>query len=220
MSQPRQSQSPHPPHPPHTRQQPRPLRGTPEATRARLVASATREFTRAGYLGTDSNRLARAAGYAPGVFYRHFRDKRALFLEVYRNFVEAEWQALTALPPGDPATRARAMVDLILGFHREWRGLRRSLHILCATDASVRRAYQRARARQLDWLAERAPHLPRERAALLLYLFERTSDGVAEGEPATRGLDAEQLAAALAHELLTALSPPAPVQAPPRRRRR
>ncbi len=202
------------------RQPPRPRRGTSESTRARLVASATREFARAGYLGTDSNRLARAAGYAPGVFYRHFRDKRALFLEVYRNFVAAEWQALTALPPGDPATRARAMVDIIMGFHRQWRGLRRSLHILCATDAGVRRAYQRARARQLDWLAERAPHLPRERAALLLYLFERTCDGVAEGEPSTLGLDAEQLAAALAHELATALSPPAPVQAPPQRARR
>ncbi|MCC6998326.1 MAG: TetR/AcrR family transcriptional regulator [Deltaproteobacteria bacterium] len=203
-----------------TRPPPRPRRGTPEATRARLVACATREFARAGYLGTDSNRLARAAGYAPGVFYRHFRDKRALFLEVYRHFVEAEWQALTALPPGDPATRARAMVDIILGFHREWRGLRRSLHVLCASDPGVRRAYQRARARQLDWLAERAPHLPRERAALLLYLFERTSDGVAEGEPAALGLDPAELAAALAHELATALSPPAPVQAPPRRTRR
>lgn len=217
MSQPRQPQQPRPS---PARPQPRPRRGTPETTRARLIATATREFARAGYLGTDSNRLARAAGYAPGVFYRHFRDKRALFLEVYRNFVASEWQALTALPPGDPATRARAMVDIILGFHREWRGLRRSLHVLCAIDATVRRAYQRARARQLDWLAGRAPHLPRERAALLLYLFERTSDGVAEGEPAALGLDAAELATALAHELESALSPPAPVQLPPRRARR
>src|SRR5439155_19483347 len=75
----------------------RPRRGSPAETRARLVAAAAREFGRVGYDGTDSNRLARAAGYAPGTFYKHFADKRAIFLEAYRAWVTAEWVAIDRL---------------------------------------------------------------------------------------------------------------------------
>ena len=186
----------------------RPRRGRPEDTRARLVAAATREFEQAGYGGTDSNRLARAAGYAPGVFYRHFGDKRALFLEVYREWVEREWTALASLERGAAAPqRARAIVDLVFAWHAEHRGLRRSLRALVASDDLVRAAYQQQRARQLDWLAELAPAMPRERAALLLYTVERAADGAADGEPAALGMDAGKLARELAKEITPFLKP-------------
>ena len=52
----------------------RPKRGQSADTRERLVAAAAAVFNRDGYHGTDSNRLARAAGYAPATFYKHFPD--------------------------------------------------------------------------------------------------------------------------------------------------
>jgi AcrR family transcriptional regulator len=50
----------------------RPRRGTPAQTRERLVAAAAILFNRAGYHGTDSNRIARAAGYSTGTFYLNY----------------------------------------------------------------------------------------------------------------------------------------------------
>src|SRR4051794_8884139 len=79
-----------PPQPP-----PRPKRGTADATRARLLATAAQTFNEVGYDGTDSNKLARLAGYSPGTFYRHFPDKRAIFLAAYSAFLRVEWEALS-----------------------------------------------------------------------------------------------------------------------------
>src|ERR1700733_4737197 len=64
----------------------RPRRGSPEQTRDRLVAAAAKLFNQTGYHGTDSNRIAKAAGYSAGVFYKHFNDKRAIFLAAYEGW--------------------------------------------------------------------------------------------------------------------------------------
>src|SRR6202453_5320178 len=69
-----------------------PRRGTPEQTRARLVTTAGDIFNRVGYHGTDSNRIAKEAGYATGTFYKHFKDKREAFLAVYERWIAAEWK--------------------------------------------------------------------------------------------------------------------------------
>src|SRR5688572_18363855 len=69
----------------------RPKSCSPEQTRARIVMAAAEEFQAHGYFGTDSNVIARAAGYAPGTFYKHFVDKRAVFLSVYVDWVTAQW---------------------------------------------------------------------------------------------------------------------------------
>src|SRR5207237_2486008 len=65
-------------------------------TRDRLVTTAMRVFNQVGFWGTDSNELARAAGYSPGTFYRHFADKRAIFLAAYQSWAAAEDEQLTA----------------------------------------------------------------------------------------------------------------------------
>jgi AcrR family transcriptional regulator len=165
----------------------RPRRGTPGETRARLVEAAARVFNRVGYHATDSNRLARAAGYAPGTFYKHFADKRAIFLAVYDAWVTAEWAAVEralGAGSGDVATR---IVDEVLAYHRRWRVLRTSLQVLVRTDPGVRAAYRRQRARQLRMLARlRARACARARPAaadlVLLYTLERTCDALADGE--------------------------------------
>jgi AcrR family transcriptional regulator len=183
---------------------PRPRRGKPEDTRARLVAVAAEEFNRVGYRGTDSNRLARAAGYAPGTFYKHFPHKRDAFLAAYEAWVTAEWAAIAdILRQGGPRPAlAQRLVDAVLALHRRWRGLRGSLRALVAEDPIARTFYRRQRRRQLELLATLdrrtggATH-PREADALLLYTLERVCDAVADGELRELGLAVEPTIALL-----------------------
>ena len=165
----------------------RPRRGTPAQTRARLLAAAAVEFNRVGYHGTDSNRLARAAGYAPATFYKHFPDKRALFLAAYADWVSTEWSRVDALvrAGGSPQELAAAIVDAVLEMHRAWRGLRASLRALVAADDEARAFYRGQRRRQLELLAA----LRRRRSAttagddaMLLFTLERVCDAIADGE--------------------------------------
>jgi AcrR family transcriptional regulator len=174
--------------------EPRPRRGTPDETRARLVAAAAEELERHGYHGTDTNRIARAAGYAPGTFYKHFADKRAILLAAYEAWVTIEWQAIARVlaerrPAGERAAR---IVDAVLDFHRRWQGLRASLRSLVAVDPEVRAFYRAQRRRQLDSLRALRPgaDTPERRAAdaFLLYTLERVCDAAAEGEPRALGV--------------------------------
>jgi AcrR family transcriptional regulator len=173
----------------------RPRRGTPAATRTRLVAAAAAVINRVGYHGTDSNRIARAAGYAPGTFYKHFPDKQAILLAAYEEWVTTEWQAIAvALRAGGSAdVLARRIVDLALRLHRRWRGLRSSLLSLVPIDPEVRRFYRGQRRRQLQMLSElraalRGPAHTAEDDAVLLFTLERTCDAVANGELRDLGL--------------------------------
>jgi len=172
----------------------RPRRGTAAGTRERLIAVAAEVFNREGYHGTDSNRLARAAGYAPATFYKHFPDKRALFLAVYDRWVTSEWAAVDAIfqSEASPARRAERLVEMGVALHRRWRGLRASLRALVATDETVRAAYRAQRRRQLRMMARLAGRPGRLDAsdAVLLFTLERVSDALAEGEIQDLGLAA------------------------------
>jgi AcrR family transcriptional regulator len=168
---------------------PRPRRGLPRETRSRLIAAAAQFFNPAGFYGTDSNRIARAAGYSTGVFHKHFKDKREIFLAAYEEWSVAEWKEVAAILAGgasDPET-ARQLVVMFIDVHTRWRGLLASLRRLAVTDATVRRFHRRQRTRQLQWMAEQRAerHVrPRSREQDLVHLWttERTFDGVAQGE--------------------------------------
>ncbi len=186
----------------------RPRRGRPAQTRARLIAAAVRAFNRDSYFGTDSNRIARAAGYAPATFYKHFPDKRAIFLAAYEAWVTAEWSAIAQSLARERSAEETAaeLVKLSLHHHRRWRGLRSSLRALVAQDAIVRSFYRAQRRRQLKILAslrrsERQDRAREDRAgeedAILLFTMERVCDALAEGEVAALGLSAEATSALL-----------------------
>jgi AcrR family transcriptional regulator len=174
----------------------RPRRGSPEQTRERLITAAASQFNRCGYHGTDSNSIAREAGYATGTFYKHFRDKREIFLAAYERWVAAEWQEI-----GDALSRmrnaeetARLLVDLSIKFHTEWKGLRASLMELVFSDPEARRFFRAQRRRQLDVIAELRSRFvlsPRtsEQDAIHLYMTERVFDAIGQGEIQSLGLD-------------------------------
>lgn len=172
----------------------------PERTRELLLATAARAFDRDGYFGTDTNRIAKEAGFAPATLYRYFDDKRALFLATYERWVEAEWAALFARLDARPtgsgrgAAHKRSLAQAVVDHHKRWAGLRASLLGLVASDPEVAAFRVASRARQLEWLT---PLLSRKdarsRALFVLLAFERVADSIALGEAPALGVGEAEL---------------------------
>jgi AcrR family transcriptional regulator len=159
-------------------------RPKPETTSSRLLAAAEREFNSLGYEGTDTNRIARRAGFAPQTFYRHFADKKAIFLAVYARWWQAEVAAFEALLAQNRHPIAPAAARVALKFHGRWRRFRRSLRHLAVDDPEVRAARADSRKAQLlrlQTMSTRQGEAANRLAAALLTV-ERLCDAVAENE--------------------------------------
>ena len=157
-------------------------RRNPEATRQDLIEAAAHAFNSDGFWATDTNKIARAAGYAPQTFYRHFEDKTAIFIAVYDAWWLAESAALARLD-AKRADRAALAARVAIKFHSEWRIFRRSLRHLSLEDPRVRARRAEARAAQI----ERAKAISRVKRSdgewlALLLASERICDAVAEDE--------------------------------------
>jgi AcrR family transcriptional regulator len=165
----------------------------PEASRRALVDAAAQLFNSVGYYGTDTNRIAIAAGYTPGTFYTHFEDKRAIFLEVYRQWVDAEIEAVAAVLQSHESAKRVRLARVVLEHHRKWRTFRASLRALYATDEVVHAARLEQRRRQIEVsLAQKEKtgrHAHAEILATLLTV-EALSDAIADGD--VRALDVKE----------------------------
>jgi AcrR family transcriptional regulator len=158
-------------------------------TRTRLVSAAKEEFVERGFAGTDSNKIARRAGFAPQTFYRWFKDKTDIFLAVYRAWEREEGVTIGRLI----AKRASgvALADALIDHHATYRIFRRGLKALSLDDARVREARAASRRRQIaqiaHWSAPRPAPTP-EAIAVRLFEIERLADAVAESEFADMGV--------------------------------
>lgn len=154
----------------------------PIDTRTRLLQAAAAEFIEHGFNGTDTNRIARRAGFAPQTFYRWYKDKLDVYVRVYEAWEEAENQLLEALLTSGSASR-RIAEELAEG-HRSFLLFRRNLRQLAADNEQVRTARAQSRLRQVaalrGWLPG-TPHSDQELAALLVAI-ERLGEALAEGE--------------------------------------
>ncbi|WP_420560872.1 TetR/AcrR family transcriptional regulator [Tepidicaulis sp.] len=172
-------------------------------TRRRLTRAAAEEFNAHGFAGTDTNKIARRAGFAPQTFYRWFKDKTDIFLAVYRDWEEAEREMFAGLA----AQKAPPLklAEAVISHHRNYLLFRRSLRQLAVEDEAVRAARAESRRRQLSRVA--GPGASKSRLAelaVLLLQIERLCDGVAEGEFADLGLgekEAKKTLGALLEEL-------------------
>jgi AcrR family transcriptional regulator len=185
----------------------------PISTRARLLAAATEVFNTDGYFGTDTNKIAAAAGFAPATFYRHFRDKKEVFLEAYRQWVLADWAVIAgAIKAGQtPRTRASAITRAHSAHHARWVKLRLSMHALAATDEEVRKANFSIRTEQLGRLREalRQAGAPNHSPGDLLYSFlciERASNAVTDGDVAALGIAKAQMQSRIENEIVYLLT--------------
>ena len=86
-----------------------------------LLEHAKELFVTLGYQNTTTEKIAQSAGVTEPVLYRHFESKKALFLEVLREFRGAtvnRWRTETA-DLADPLARLHAIADMYLGTTRE-----------------------------------------------------------------------------------------------------
>jgi AcrR family transcriptional regulator len=153
-----------------------------QETRKRLLDAASSEFAQHGFAGTDSNKIARAAGFAPQTFYRWFQDKTEIFIAVYRAWEEAEYTLLDALIA--EGASARKLADAIVAHHRAHLQFRRSLRQLAVQDDAVRRARAASRTRQIERIRAIIPRGAAKagQVAVVLLQIERLADAIAEGE--------------------------------------
>ncbi len=63
-------------------------------TRARLLASAEKVFSRLGYGGASVDLIAEEAGFSKGAVYSNFPTKEAMFLELLRLYMERDMAQL------------------------------------------------------------------------------------------------------------------------------
>jgi len=183
-----------------------PNRSRSAATRQKLIAAAAQTFNEVGYWGTDSNRIARAAGYSPATFYKHFANKREIFLVAYEIRGAAEWKEIRAELDKPGADALRRVIDVILEHHKQRIGLRQSLRALAAIDPIVRAERLERRRQQLGFIAEliggiRGSQPTPEQCLLAMLAIERTCDAIADGDTETLGLSETALLSGLADQL-------------------
>ncbi|WP_394840894.1 TetR/AcrR family transcriptional regulator [Pendulispora brunnea] len=187
----------------------RPRRGHPEDTALRLTVAAARMFEEHGYFATDSNAIARAAGYAPGTFYKHFRDKTDAFVAVYTWWVENVWAEVDASwsAPLEREDRARTAIAHVVRVHAAWPRFRRDLRHLAESDPRVQKAFTENRRAQLARLVAMAGKPRRASCFGLLLAIERTADAIAMGEASRMGISPEVLEAELVTAVRALLAP-------------
>ena len=91
---------------------------TPEQRRARILAAATRIFSKKGYDGASMSDIATAAGITKPVLYDHFASKDALFetlLNSIRDGLLARGREIAQSSAGSEA-RFRSAVDAFFSF--------------------------------------------------------------------------------------------------------
>lgn len=170
-------------------------------TGAQLIAAAMLEFSEHGFYGTDSNKIARRAGFSPQTFYRWFKDKSDIFIAVYRSWEEEERTTLDALIARGASTAK--IVDAIIQHHRDHLLFRRSLRQMSLEDANVRQARAESRLRQtqriLDWKGLSAGK--RNAVFITLLQIERLADAAAERELEDAGISVSGLKSVMAEML-------------------
>ena len=169
----------------------------PVASRQALLDAAAKLFNSVGYYGTDTNRIAVAAGYTPGTFYSHFEDKRAIFLEVYRGWVNDEISAFTEIFNSKESGKRLRLAKALLKHHEDWKVFRASLKSLYFTDEVVRTArIEQRRKQMLLSAALRSPGKPERAPAQMLatmLISEALADAIADGDAEKLGVKRDDL---------------------------
>lgn len=88
-----------------------------ERTRAAITAAAADQFLEKGFLGTNMDEIAAAAGFSKQTVYAHFENKEALFLAMVRGMTGAAgdtFQEQVADPTGE-----QPVEEFLLEFARQ-----------------------------------------------------------------------------------------------------
>ncbi|MFE1595432.1 TetR/AcrR family transcriptional regulator [Nocardia sp. NPDC058705] len=169
--------------------EPRPRRGLPENTRARLIRATAQTYNEFGLADTDVRRIVASAGYATGTFYRHFSDKHEALLAAWEWWIVVEWSPVleAVRRAGSARERAEQVVDTAAGIHRKWHGLRVAMAAHAQVSPAAMAAYRAAQRGQAAILGEVREAIggaarSRESDLLVAMTLERILDANASGE--------------------------------------
>lgn len=160
-------------------------------TRTKLMRAAASEFVESGFTGTDTNRIARRAGFAPQTFYRWFKDKVEIFIQVYVLWEEAESAILESMLTNQASNLQIA--EACVESYRSFLLFRRHLRQLAIENADVRAARAQCRLRQIQHVRDWNPGLVAddEQVAGWLVQLDLLCLALAEGEWADMGLSGD-----------------------------
>jgi AcrR family transcriptional regulator len=151
-------------------------------TRRALLEAAEREFSERGYAGTTAKTIAERAETATGSFYQYFANKddvlRAIATQRQEQVVSLALEHLEALPRGkatlaDARSRMRSVVELVIAYHANDKGLHAVLTERRHADPELDRLTSEGEARivaRIADLLERWKHTgDREATAFVLF---------------------------------------------------
>ncbi|MER6716137.1 MULTISPECIES: TetR/AcrR family transcriptional regulator [unclassified Streptomyces] len=83
------------------------------ARRTQILDAATSVFAGLGYHGSRMDDIVRASGLSKGAIYWYFKSKEEIAVELVRQLLHGEEEALTSAEPAerDPGARLSAMAD-------------------------------------------------------------------------------------------------------------
>jgi AcrR family transcriptional regulator len=141
-----------------------------EVYRETILGAAESEFIDRGYAAARMVDVARRAGMSVGALYRHFDSKEAIFVSLAERAAGAVLDRMRRTTEAVDAPRARiaGLIETMLGFIEENRGMFLTFHQLGDADRAACRA-----------LVERSEST---RNALFAIYRDALADGVARGD--------------------------------------
>ncbi|MEK4062711.1 MULTISPECIES: TetR/AcrR family transcriptional regulator [unclassified Paenibacillus] len=113
-------------------------------TKEAIVQAAMRLFSEKGYHQTNTKQIAAAAGVSTGSFYSYFIDKRAVFIDVLKNYSEALLARIEAymseinIQSPDKYALLSHLVDSLILSHEVYTGFHKELSIMYLSDGGIK----------------------------------------------------------------------------------
>ena len=121
-------------------------------TRNRILVAAKDQFAQYGFHGTNAKEIAAAAGVSVGSFYSYFKDKKELFMEIFREHIEDKVVRILDEHEINPDNRKESVYLLIkamLDAHDPYPQFHREVLAMRYADPEVEEAFNEVDQRSL-----------------------------------------------------------------------
>jgi AcrR family transcriptional regulator len=174
------------------------------------MEAAALEFCEHSYFGTDTNQIARRAGFASGSFYNHFVDKFDVFLQLFIEYADRERSevfAELATVDIDDAAAFRRLAARLVASRRTLARFRASLEMLTRTEERIVEARRMNQAKTILRItglpATRVPKAVRSAIGLRFLLINAITDCLTSARSLTFGISESDALGAVTLELRT-----------------
>jgi len=124
-------------------------------TKKRILVAAKDQFAKNGFHGTNAKEIAAAAGVSVGSFYSYFKDKKELFMEIFREHIEEKIVRIIGEHQFDPNHRKESVYRLIkamLDAHEPYPQFHREVLAMRYSDPEVEAVFNEMDQRSLGFV--------------------------------------------------------------------